>query len=66
MHLADGDVVGVEQVVIVLIEARVVRQVRLENETFEKPRDMREVPLRRADIGHRLYNRVFRLQVGNK
>ena len=62
MHLSRRVVIGVEQVVVLVTEAPIARVERLENEAFEKPRDVCEVPLGRADVGHGLHDGVLGLE----
>ncbi|MNE62160.1 hypothetical protein D3C80_1574260 [compost metagenome] len=49
-----GFVVGVEQVVVERLRRAVAGQEGLQQEGLEEPADMRQVPLRRADVGHAL------------
>src|SRR5690606_30632576 len=51
---ADGVVIGVEEVVVTLVDRGVARRVLAEAEALEEPGDMREVPLRGADLRDRL------------
>jgi hypothetical protein len=60
--LARLDVVRVEQVGVLLVKRRIVGRVLAEDERLEEPADMRQVPLRGANVGHRLDDVVFRLQ----
>src|SRR5262245_20684887 len=62
MHRPDGLVIRVEKVVIALVEQRVVRHVRLQDERFEKPRGVREMPFRWTDVRHALHDIVLGLQ----
>ncbi len=59
---AVGFIVGIEQVVVSRIQRLVAWQIRLEQKCLEKPADMRQVPFRRADVGHALDDVVFDLQ----
>ena len=63
VHVADGDVVGVEQVVVLLVETPVGGIEVLKHEALEKPGDVREMPLCRADVRHALDDTVLRRQV---
>ena len=63
MHLANGEVVRVEQKMKLFIKVLVIRQVRLKHKVLKEPGDVREVPLGRADVRHRLHDRIFRLQI---
>ncbi len=51
---ADGFVVAVEQVPVVVVDAAVAGQVRDEEEGLEEPGGVGSVPLGRAGVGHRL------------
>ena len=62
MHLTLGVVVGVKQVLEMRVEDLVAVCPRRENELFEKPSGMRQVPLGRADARHGLNYVVLRLQ----
>ena len=53
--LAHGFIIGIEQKIEVWVKRFVVFEKRIQYERLEKPSRMREVPLRRADLGHRLY-----------
>ena len=66
MHIAGRVVIGVEEIVVLLVEARVVLEIGLEHEAFEEPGDVGHMPFRRADVRHRLHDRVFRLQLGDQ
>ena len=59
MPVADGVVIGIEQVGVVLVEDLVSRGMGAEHEGLEKPGNMRAVPLRRAGVGHRLDDLVL-------
>ena len=65
MHMPDCVVVRIKQVVVGLVEARVGSREWFEHKVLEKPGDMCEMPLRRADVGHCLHHRIFGLQLGN-
>jgi hypothetical protein len=58
MLLAHLVVVAVEQHPVVGVERLEAALVALEHEGFEKPRHVRQMPLGRADVGHRLHLRV--------
>ncbi len=66
VHVTGRVVIGVEEKVVLLIEAPVSGKMRLQHEALEEPGDMRQVPLRRAHIRHGLHDAVFRLEVGNE
>ena len=55
-------VVGIEQMVVALIQRAITRQKGLQHEGLEEPGDMRQMPLRRADIRHALDHIVLGLQ----
>src|SRR5829696_4706674 len=59
MALADGVVVRVEEIAISRVEDPVLRHMRLQYEGLEEPGGMREMPLRRARIGHGLDGAVL-------
>ena len=60
MTRADRFVVGIEEILVGRIERTIGRQVGPQHEGFEEPRGMREMPLGRAGIRHRLHGLVFR------
>jgi hypothetical protein len=64
MHFPDRVVIGVEQVVVLIIEARYTTG--LEHKALEEPGDVGEVPFGRADIRHRLDDGILRPQLGYK
>ena len=57
MHIPDRVVVGVEQVVIRVIQPR--HAVGFQDEALEEPGDVREVPLGGAHVGHRLHDGIL-------
>ena len=57
--VADGVVVGIEEHPEPRVERPVAGDVALENEGLEKPRRVREMPLHRARVGHRLQRAVL-------
>src|SRR5690606_37403809 len=59
VHLADRVVIGVEEVEVALVGRLVARGGREEAEALEEPRDVREVPHRRADLGDGLNDLVL-------
>ena len=63
MHLTGSVIIGIEQVMIVIIEALIVTQMGYEHEALEKPGRVRHVPLGRAYIRHALYDIVLWRQV---
>ena len=62
MHRAGSVVIRIEQKRILRDRRHISGEKFLEDKRFEKPRRMRQMPFRRANIGHRLHNAVFRLQ----
>src|SRR6202171_4250196 len=60
MLLADTVVVGIEQHAKRWMEHPVPGQMRDENERLEEPARMREMPLDRTRIGHRLDRAILR------
>jgi len=62
MPRASRHVVGVEQIRELRIEDLIARQMRHQQKLFKKPGRVGAMPLRRAGIGHRLNNLVFRIQ----
>ncbi len=54
MPLADGLVVGIEQIAEHRIERLIALEVRLQHEGLEEPGDVRQVPLGGADVRHGL------------
>ncbi len=59
MPVADRVVVGVEKGPECRMVRTVARQTRLEQESLEKPAGVREMPLDRARVGHRLNRAVL-------
>ena len=55
---ADALVIGIEQEIELRIERAVAGKIRFENHRLEEPGRMREMPFRRACIGHRLHGRI--------
>src|SRR6202521_4346805 len=51
MHLTSGIVVGVEQISVLRVDRRVIRQSCLDDEGLEKPTGVREMPFRRTHLG---------------
>ena len=58
----DGLVIGIKEKIIIGVEFFVTGGEGFQNKCLEKPRRMGLVPLRRADIGHRLNALVFARQ----
>ena len=52
MHTTNAVVVGVEEKIEAGAELDVIGRVRLEDEGFEEPSGVGEMPFGRADIGH--------------
>jgi len=59
MPRAHGLVVGIEEIFVGRIESPVAGRVCAEQEGLEEPRRVREMPLGRAGIRHRLHGLVF-------
>ena len=55
---ANALVIGIEQEIELAIERAITGQSLFENHSLEKPCRMREMPFRRACVGHRLHGRV--------
>ena len=55
---ADALVIRVEEEIELRIERAIAAKIRFENHPLEEPRRMREMPFRRARVGHRLHGRV--------
>ena len=62
MAISDGFVIGVELIVPDRIAARIVLQVFLQQESVEEPGGVRQMPFRRAGVGHALQDKILRLQ----
>ena len=60
VHVAGGIVIGIKQISVLWDLGAIGHQPFLQNERFEKPGCMGEVPFRRADVGHRLHDAIFR------
>ena len=60
VHLAGREVVGIEQVVVAIVDGGVIAAVLAQDELFEEPGDVGEVPLGRTDVGHGLHDGVLR------
>lgn len=56
---AERFVVGVEQERIGIVERGITGDVPHQHDCLEEPRRMREMPLRRAGVGHRLHGLIF-------
>ena len=63
MHRANGLVVGVKEEGVLLVMPAVAGCAWFENELLIEPCGMSQVPFQRADIRHRLDDKVFRLKV---
>jgi len=62
VHLADRVVIGIEEIVETFVELTIAGQVRDQQEILEEPAGMCQMPLGRADIGHRLRHEILGLQ----
>jgi len=59
VHVPSSVVVRIEEICVLWNFGAVTWTEFLEDESFEKPRRMSEMPLRRADIRHRLHNAIL-------
>ena len=66
MARPDRLVIGVEQVGEGGVERPVGGVERLQQKGLEKPAGMRQMPFRRADVGHRLDRLILRSEVGGQ
>jgi len=66
VHAPGRVIVGVEEERVLRNRGPVVPLPGPEDECFEKPGRMGKVPLRGADIWHRLDNAVFRLEIAHE
>src|SRR5437764_10789983 len=62
MHVAGSVVVGIEEVSVLWDFRAIARHPDFHYECLEEPTGVREMPFRRAHIGHRLHDVIFRLQ----
>lgn len=62
MHLPSGIVVGIEQISVLRVERRVIRQSFFDDEGFKKPTGVREMPFRRTHLGNSLDDAILRLK----
>src|SRR2546429_1818577 len=62
MHVAGGIVVGIEEVSVLWDFRAIAWHPDFQYECLEEPTGVREMPFRRAHIGHRLHDVIFRLQ----
>ena len=62
MHIASGVVVRIKKISVLRNFSAISRKELFQNERLEKPGGMGEVPLGRADVGHRLDDAIFRLK----
>ena len=63
VHSSDGVKIGIQDIVEVLVKPVVGLRVFLENEALPKPRNVRKMPFRRADVWHALHDVVLWLEV---
>ena len=59
MHVASGVVVGIKEVCVLWNFGVISGKEFFQQKCLEKPRCMREMPLRRADVRHRLHDVIF-------
>ena len=62
MHIAGGVVVGIKKVSVLRNFRAIARHPNFHDERLEEPARVREMPFRRAYVGHRLHDVIFRLQ----
>ena len=62
MHVARSVVVGIKEVSVLWNFCAISRDEFFQDKSFEKPRGMREMPFGRADVGHGLYDAIFRFK----
>ena len=62
MHLAGGIVVGIEQISVLRVDRRVIRQSLFEDEGLKKPTGVREMPFRRTHLRNSLDDAILRLK----
>ena len=62
MHLTSGIVVGIEQISVLRVDRRVIRQSFFEDEGLKKPTGVREMPFRRTHLGNSLDDAILRLK----
>ena len=60
MHLTSGIVVGIEQISVLRVDRRVIRQSFFEDEGLKKPTGVREMPFRRTHLGNGLDDAILR------
>ena len=66
MHIAGGVVIGIKQVGVLRNFRAIARHPDFHDERFEEPARVGEMPLRRAHVGHRLHDVIFRLEIPAK
>src|SRR5438874_4519199 len=66
VHAAGSVVIRVEEEGVLRNRGPVILLPGLEDECFKKPSRVGQVPLRRADIWHRLDNAIFRLEIADQ
>ena len=66
MHIAGGVIVGIEKIGVLRDFGAVALHPGFEDEGFEKPARVGEMPFRRADVRHRLHDVIFRFEVPAK
>ena len=62
VHAPHGLVIGIEQVFEIRMKRAIAGQQLLEQELFEEPAGVREMPLGRARVRHALHDEILRLQ----
>jgi hypothetical protein len=63
VHIARGVVIRIKEEGVLRDFRAVARHPDFDDERLEEPGRVREMPLRRADVGHRLHDEIFRLQI---
>ena len=62
LSISDGVVVRIEQITELRVKRTVARSIGFQHEGLKEPRRVRQMPLGRADVFHRLHDIVFDLQ----
>jgi hypothetical protein len=62
VHLTSGIIVGIEQISVLRVDRRVVRQSFFEDESLKKPARVRKMPFRRTHLGNGLDDAILRLK----
>jgi hypothetical protein len=62
VHLTSGIIVGIEQISVLRVDRRVVRQSFFQKEGLKKPAGVRKMPFRRTNLGYSLDYAILRLK----